>query len=152
MPELVVPSDDDVRKMVSAMGDAAAKYGLVLQSCATDMDLREYGVRPPGCVTLEAIAEANGAVFRDLKHAGMRPKCGCISWNDIGAYDTCPNGCRYCYANSDPRRAMENHARHDAASPMLCDAPREGDIITTAKQRSFLDAKSAALGAHRTLF
>ena len=38
----------------------------------------------------------------NLKHKGTRQGCHCIETRDIGAYDTCPNGCKYCYANKTP--------------------------------------------------
>ena len=35
-----------------------------------------------------------------LKDKGQRKECGCIVSKDIGACDTCPHLCRYCYATS----------------------------------------------------
>ena len=39
---------------------------------------------------------------------------------DIGLYDTCPNGCRYCYANHSPSALHRNLQEHDPDSPLLC--------------------------------
>lgn len=50
-------------------------------------------------MTLDILGKANGIEFKNLKHKGMRQGCHCIESRDIGAYDTCLNGCKYCYAS-----------------------------------------------------
>ena len=76
------------------------------------------------------LGKANGVEFRNLKHKGMRRGCHCIGSRDIGAYDTCMNGCRYCYANRNPRKAFENHKLHDPESPRLLGTLNDGDTIS----------------------
>jgi DNA repair photolyase len=39
----------------------------------------------------------------------MRQGCHCIESRDIGAYDTCLNGCKYCYANTNRQKVRENY-------------------------------------------
>ncbi len=145
MPELVMLTEESMDKLARGMGEIAAKYGIYLQTCGIDGDFSRYGIHPSGCMTLDILGAANNVEFRTLKHKGMRHGCHCIESRDIGAYDTCPNGCKYCYANKDPRKAAENFKLHDPASPLLLGSVGADDEITQATQRSFL-AKGQQLG------
>jgi hypothetical protein len=93
--------------------------GMHLTSCAMQFDLREYGVRPGKCIDDEYIAAVFGLQVDPTKDPGQRKACGCVISQDIGMYDTCLFGCRYCYATSSLARAQANHASHDPRSPSL---------------------------------
>lgn len=43
------------------------------------------------------------------KDKGQRKECGCMVAKDIGAYNTCPHGCVYCYANTSRKAATMNY-------------------------------------------
>ena len=49
---------------------------------------------------------------RTLKDKGQREDCGCIMAKDIGAYNTCPHECNYCYANASKEIAKKNYQRY----------------------------------------
>ena len=89
-------------------------------------------------MTLDILGAANGIAFRPRKHKGMRKGCHCIESRDIGAYDSCPNGCRYCYANNSPEKALRNSRKeHDPDSPLLLGHLKETDIVMQGAQRPF---------------
>ncbi len=137
MPEIIPLSDRDVDTLAQGLGSIAKKHGIVIQTCGTNGDFTQYGIHTSGCMTLDILGNANGILFKDLKHKGMRQGCHCIESRDIGAYDTCLNGCKYCYANQNSRKAFENFKYHDPASPLLLGNVKPNDIITQGAQKSF---------------
>ena len=141
MPELILLSDMDKAALAKGLGETAAKYGLYIQTCGTNGDYSQYGIHSSGCLTLDILGGANGVVFRDLKHKGMRQGCHCIESRDIGAYDTCMNGCKYCYANKNPKRAFENYRYHDPDSPLLLGHLKETDAVCQGAQKTYLNSE-----------
>lgn len=138
MPELIPLTDQDKDTLAKGLGEIAERYGLYIQTCGTNGDYTKYGIHPSGCMTLDMMANANGIEFRDLKHKGMRQGCHCVESRDIGAYDTCMNGCKYCYANKRPEKAFENYRYHDPESPLLLGHLKETDTVQQGAQKSFL--------------
>ncbi len=138
MPELKAIADVDKITLAKGLGQIAQKYNIHLQTCATNGDYQEFGIHPSGCMTLDILGKANGIKFKNLKHKGMRKNCNCIETRDIGWYDTCPNGCRYCYANSTPQKAIGNFKLHNPNSPILLGEIKDTDTIQQGNQKSFL--------------
>ena len=138
MPEIITMTAQDKERIAKGLGEIAARHGIRLQTCGNSGDYSRYGINHSGCITLEILGKANGCEFRNIKHKGQREGCHCIESRDVGAYDTCLNGCKYCYANKNPQRARENYKLHDKNSPLLLGQIEEGDIITDGNQKSFL--------------
>lgn len=138
MPELIPMTDADKNEIAKNLGEIAGKHQLHIQTCGTNGDFTKYGIHPSGCMTLDMLGNANGIKFRTLKHKGTRAGCHCIESRDTGAYDTCLNGCKYCYANKNPQKAFENFALHDPESPLLLGHLQDTDTVQQGVQRSYL--------------
>lgn len=138
-PELAELTPDDRDALAAGLGRIAAEHGIPIQTCGNNGLWPQYGIAASGCTTLAMLGAANGVEFRELRHKGQRAGCGCFESRDIGAYDSCPNGCRYCYANRSPEKARENYRlNHDPESPLLLGHLSDGDEISFSDQKSLL--------------
>lgn len=138
MPELIPLIADGKQELVEGMGRIAARYGVWLQTCGTLENYERYGIHISGCMTTTNLGKVLGCRFRKMAHKGTRIGCQCMPSRDIGAYNTCLNGCKYCYANKNPELAAENYKLHDPASPLLIGHVEPTDIIQEGSQKSFI--------------
>ena len=84
-----------LRKLVQA----SASYGIQLRACAEDASLEALGVQPSRCIDAFRLERIGGRPVTAGKDKNQRSLCGCAASIDIGSYNTCTHGCRYCYAN-----------------------------------------------------
>lgn len=138
MPEIIPLTENDQKELAKILGSIANQYNIPIQTCGMNGDYTQYGIQRSGCATLEILGEANHCEFKDLKHKGMREGCHCIESRDIGAYDTCLNGCKYCYANKNPQKAWDNYRVHNPNSPLLFGEIQPTDEIIEGNQKTFL--------------
>lgn len=112
---------DDAIKIALAnrLKTLARYYGIRLGACCDPFLTKTCGIAPAQCIDAIQIGALIGTRLLAKKDGGQRPDCGCASSIDIGAYDSCPHGCRYCYANTSARAVTRNCAHHDPASPLL---------------------------------
>jgi hypothetical protein len=117
-------------------------YGIQIRTCCEGTELAEYGVDVSGCMTQEILERAIGINMKvPPKKKSPRDACNCLLGNDIGMYNTCGHGCVYCYANYDLKTVRQNMKLHDPKSPFLIGGYREGDKITEAKQKTYIDGQ-----------
>lgn len=138
MPEIIPLTEADKSAILKGIGKIAKKYNLYTQTCGTDENNEKYGIHVSGCTTPEILEQAHGIKYKNIKPQPMRKGCHCIPSRDIGAYDTCLNGCKYCYANKRPELAKENIKLHDKNSPLLLGYIQKTDKITETKPTSFI--------------
>ncbi len=139
MPELRPISDGNKMRIAEGFGSIAKRHGLLLQTCATVGDYGRYGIQKSGCMTTETFSRALGIEFKKTEHKGNRLGCACMESRGLGDYNSCPNGCRYCYATKDHAKALENYYHHDSSSPLLLGNVLPTDIVKPAKQTSLLN-------------
>jgi hypothetical protein len=97
----------------------ALSHRMEMVSCAEERNLLPFGIRPGKCVDDGYIQRVFGLEVTHAKDPGQRNACGCVVSKDIGMYDSCLFGCRYCYATTSFGRARANYLRHDPNAPSL---------------------------------
>jgi hypothetical protein len=118
-PRALGIEDGERRAFLRKVSRLAAGAGLEIQSCAEDASWREAGIPPGKCVDDRLIESLSGREVTHRKDPHQRPLCGCVASKDIGAYDTCPLGCVYCYATRDAAAVRRFRLRHDPGAPSL---------------------------------
>ena len=133
-----VPGETQI-SLTRAFSEIARSNGMELRTCMESPELARYGADTTGCMTKEVLEHAFSESLQIPGSIGRsREGCDCLLGADIGAYNTCGHGCRYCYANYDRASVERNLRLHDPSSPLLLGHVQEGDRIVPARQSSYV--------------
>lgn len=127
---------DEADHLAAAFADIAKQNGFRLRTCAESVDLARYGIEHGCCIDGDLISELTGWNIAAKKDPNQRLECGCLESIDIGQYNTCRHGCRYCYANFNPQSVVTFSCQHDPLSPFLIGNIGKDDKITERKMKS----------------
>lgn len=136
MPDIDEFDETECRDLVRQLVQIAKDNGMIVESCAEKIDLSEEGVMHGHCIDKNLIEEIVGYRLTGGKDKGQRQECGCMESIDIGVYNTCKNGCKYCYAMYGEKVVAENIKAYNPESPILCGIETPTDIITERNMRS----------------
>lgn len=111
-------------------------WNLQLGTCSEKIDLDKYNIVHNKCIDDDLMIDlfsedkelmdflgveitaadlfSDGEITKTkkLKDKGQREDCGCVIAKDIGAYNTCPHECNYCYANASKEVAKRNYKKY----------------------------------------
>lgn len=132
--------EEELTKLAGHFARIAEQNGMTVESCAEKIDLQSAGIRHGSCIDSGLIEQLIGCKLKAKKDRNQRAECGCAESIDVGAYDTCLNGCRYCYANVSDAQVKKSRALYDAHAPLLCGVAGETDRITERKVRSLKES------------
>lgn len=123
------------------LAEIAHRYGMKIDTCAERIDLQRFGIEHAHCIDARLLSQLMGCQLNVKKDKTQRLECGCAASIDIGTYNTCRNGCRYCYANYNPGLVAGNSAKHDPLSPLLFGEIGQEDKITERSMKSYRDTQ-----------
>jgi hypothetical protein len=108
---------DEKHTLVAALLELARAHGIRLSLC-TQPACCVDGADTARCIDAARLSAVAGREIT-ARTKGNRPGCLCAESRDIGAYDTCPHGCVYCYAVNSRAATLRNRRAHDPASAFL---------------------------------
>lgn len=104
--ELINLPLEERRIYARGLASLAEQYGIQLYACCNDYLLSD-NIHKGSCINRNHLAHVWGLGGIGYERPSpTRKECACTRSIDIGAYDTCPHGCIYCYANMDKDKAL----------------------------------------------
>ncbi len=134
-------SAQQMEALCRSIGQIAGQYGLPVRACCEATDFTRFGILPGSCLSREALEAACGYSLALRPDRAQRKGCGCMQSVDIGAYNTCRNGCVYCYATGSASVVDRQNAAHDPDGELLVGRPGRNDTI---KQRPAVSLRAPA--------
>lgn len=128
--------EEKIYELMQKFSTIAKASGISLNTCAEKKEYDMLGIEHACCIDktrIERIGKCKLAIGKDKN---QRQECGCIESIDIGAYNTCSNGCYYCYANYSSKTVIKNSQAHNPLSPIIFGEITGEDVIKERKVRS----------------
>ncbi|MDU1906543.1 MAG: DUF1848 domain-containing protein [Dysgonomonas sp.] len=122
--------NEEISEMAVSFKSTIDSYPILLNTCTVKVDLRQFGIPTGMCIDKELIERIVGYNILARKDKNQRHICQCIESVDIGMYESCLNGCTYCYAiRGNYNSALYNRQHHNKESSVLIgEVPADGVI------------------------
>lgn len=133
---------EEKKVLASKLVEIANFYNLRIDTCAEDIELNDLNIEHARCIDNKLIEKIIGCKINVEKDKNQRNECGCIESIDIGMYNTCLNGCKYCYANYSMKTVNKNFKNHDINSPLICGILTDQDTVKVRGVKSLRENQS----------
>ncbi len=134
-------AERELKDFAGKLGEIAETNGMRIASCSESIDLTGCGIEHNSCIDKALIEEIIGCKLKVSKDKAQRTECGCVESVEVGTYNTCLNGCKYCYANHSPESVRENCRKYNPDAPLLCGEVTAEDRISERKMKSLREAQ-----------
>ena len=128
--------EDEMAELGGMISTDAKDFGIAVKACCEETLLSKCGIGQAHCIDRGLIEKICGCGLDIKRDRNQRATCGCFESVDIGAYNTCGNGCVYCYANYSRASAENNLKRHNPESGLLIGDIGDNDKITERRASS----------------
>ncbi len=132
-------SESEMIELAEFMGETARKYNMEIKTCSEKLDFSKYGIAKGSCIDKNTIEKICGANINLKPDKNQRDGCGCIESVDIGAYNSCLNGCVYCYANHNYSSTLARHKNHNPQNNILIGNVLPNEKISTKNYKSNIE-------------
>lgn len=120
----------DIEEMAASFKKTVDTCSIQLDTCTVKVDLTHLGIPGGLCIDNQLVERIAGYPISARKDKNQRDICRCAESIDIGTYESCLNGCIYCYAIKGNYNTVKyNLNKHDKNSPMLVGELQEDDIV-----------------------
>ncbi len=123
-------TEEQMQQIAASFAATAGNYTIEVRACSETVDLSAFGIMPASCIDRETIERICGYPIKEKKDKSQRSGCGCLQSVDIGVYNTCRNGCIYCYANHSDSSIQNNVIKHNPSSEIMIGEVLEYEKIT----------------------
>lgn len=122
-------NDNDYEIIGKEFSKIAKSHNMNVFTCFEERNLTEYGFVKDDCLSAKIAYELTGKLFNGKWMARKEKRCNCIPMVDIGSYNSCNHLCKYCYANYDEDKIINNMNMHNPNSSLLIGELNSDDII-----------------------
>lgn len=127
----------DIEQMATAFKKTTDELAMELDTCTVRVDLSHLGIPSGLCVDDRLVERIVGYPISAGKDKNQRDICRCAESIDIGTYESCLNGCIYCYAiKGSYNTAKFNRSKHNKTSPMLIGEVSDEAVIKERTMKS----------------
>lgn len=120
----------DIEEMAASFKKTVDTCSIQLDTCTVKVDLTHLGIPGGLCIDNQLVERIAGYPISARKDKNQRDICRCAESIDIGIYESCLNGCIYCYAIKGNYNTVKyNLNKHDKNSPMLVGELQEDNIV-----------------------
>ena len=121
-------TEEDYKLIGENFSKIAKKNNMIVQTCFENRNLCEYGFTKGECLSHELAYKITGKSYKNWT-ARKERLCNCVEMVDIGVYNSCKHFCKYCYANYDEKKVINNYSNHNPNSSLLVGNIESDDII-----------------------
>ncbi|MDL2297704.1 DUF1848 domain-containing protein [Synergistaceae bacterium OttesenSCG-928-D05] len=127
------------KTLLTSLSTIAKAHNIQPETCSHGVKL---DIPNACCVDGNLFEEMSGFRYKLEKDKYQRVGCNCKESIDIGGYNTCGNGCLYCYANINPDQCRLFVEKHNQYGEFLTGKRRKEDRIYEREMYSCKDGQT----------